>query len=65
MAVVGICGLCGADLADDGERVCDCQRERAQSRLVRVVSMAVRLAGQRGDLRRALRDAAWAERVAS
>ena len=63
MAVVGICALCGADLADDGERTCDCQRERSSSRLVQVVAQAVRLAGAEGvDLRRALRDAAWAAR---
>lgn len=63
MAVVGICALCGADLADDGERVCDCQRARSSSRLVEVVTQAVRLAGAEGtDLRRALRDAAFVAR---
>ena len=62
MACAGICALCGADLADDGERVCECQRARP-SRLVQVVAQAVRLAGREGtDLRRALRDAAWAAR---
>jgi len=62
MACVGICALCGADLADDGERTCDCQRARS-SRLVQVVAQAVRLAGREGtDLRRSIRDAAFAAR---
>ena len=52
MAVVGICALCGADLADDGSRVCECQRHRASSTLARVVARAVGLAGAEGrDLR--------------
>lgn len=63
MAVVGICVACGADLADDGSRACECQRERASSTLVRVVTQAVRLAGAEGrDLRSALRDAALVAR---
>lgn len=62
MMACGICALCGADLADDGERTCDCQRARS-SRLVQVVAQAVRLAGREGvDLRRALRDAAFIAR---
>lgn len=63
MACVGICALCGADLADDGTRACECERARSSSRLVRVVAQAVRLAGREGtDLRRALRDAAFVAR---
>ena len=44
-ACVGICAICGADLADDGARVCECQSARP-SRLVQVVAQAVRLAGR-------------------
>lgn len=55
MAVVGICVHCGADLADTGERTCDCRR----STLHRVVAQAVRLSGETGrDLRATLREAA-------
>lgn len=41
MAVVGICALCGADLADDGSRVRDCQRAGARARGVRATTRAV------------------------
>lgn len=60
----GICALCGADLDACGGRTCDRRRER--SRLVEVVTTAVRLCGAEGvELRRALRDAAWDARRAS
>lgn len=62
MAVVGICAYCGADLADDGSRTCECRR----SALARVVAQAVRLSGETGrDLRAALREAASERRRVS
>jgi hypothetical protein len=62
MSVVGLCVYCGADLADDGGRTCDCRR----STLERVVAQAVRLSGETGrDIRAALREAASETRRAS
>jgi hypothetical protein len=62
MSCVGLCVYCGADLADDGSRRCDCRR----STLERVVAQAVRLSGETGrDIRAALREAASETRRAS
>jgi hypothetical protein len=62
MSCVGICIHCGADLADDGGRTCDCRR----STLERVVAQAVRLSSETGrDLRAALREASGERRRVS
>lgn len=43
MMACGICALCGADLADDGSRVCDCQRAGARARGGRATARVVSL----------------------